>query len=80
MIGLIFLIFAVSSSIGAYDDDIFDMKHIKNGPILSLPNLGSANGVMIEIFKDGEFVNLTNITEIYNNKTKEVFGDNAMVA
>lgn len=72
--------FMVSSSIGAYDDDAFDMKYAQDGPILSLPNLGSTNGVMVEIFKNGGFVNLTNITEIYNNKTKEMFGDNVIVA
>ena len=63
----------VSSSIGASEDIIF-IHNYQNSPILSLPNIGITNSVMIDMFENGT-INLTNITEIYNNKTKQMFGD-----
>lgn len=64
----------VSSSIGSSNDVVF-VDNYQNSPILSLPNLGITNSVMVDMFENGSFINLTNITEIYNNKTKKMFGD-----
>lgn len=67
----------ISSSIVSSNDIIF-VDNYQNNPILSLPNLGITNSVMVDMFENGSFVNLTNITEIYNNKTKKMFDNEAL--
>lgn len=67
----------VSSSIVSSNDVVF-VDNYQNSPILSLPNLGITNSVMVDMFENGSFINLTNITEIYNNKTKQMFGNGAL--
>ena len=78
LINIIFIILMISSSIGTSNDVTFIEYDVQNSPILSLPNLGIANAVMVDVFENRTFFNLTNITEIYNNKTKQMFGTEAL--
>lgn len=85
MIKLFIIIFILISCVNGEEDNlVFKTSPLIDNPILSLPELGSANAVIVDVVIDiinnngnetEPFINLTNITEIYNNKTKKMFGD-----
>lgn len=85
MIKSFIIIFILISCVNGEEDNIvFEASPLIDNPILSLPELGSTNTVIVDVIIDiinnncnetEPFINLTNITEIYNNKTKKMFGD-----
>ena len=85
MIKLFIIIFILISCVNGEEDNlVFETSPLIDNPILSLPELGAANTVIVDVVIDiinnngneaEPFINLTNITEIYNNKTKQMFGD-----
>ena len=85
MIKLFIIIFIFISCVNGEEDNlVFEISPLIDNPILSLPELGAANTVIVDVVIDiinnngneaEPFINLTNITEIYNNKTKQMFGD-----
>ena len=88
MIKLFIIIFILIRCVNGEEDNlVFKASPLIDNPILSLPELGSANAVIVDVVIDiinnngnetEPFVNLTNITEIYNNKTKQMFGNEVL--
>lgn len=88
MIKLFIIIFILISCVNGEEDNIvFEASPLIDNPILSLPELGSVNAVIVDVAidiinnngnKTESFINLINITEIYNNKTKQMFGNEVL--
>lgn len=88
MIKLFIIIFILISCVNGEEDNIvFEASPLIDNPILSLPELGLVNAVIVDVAIDiinnngnetEPFINLTNIAEIYNNNTKKMFGNEAL--